>query len=190
MDHPVGTIMHGSFGNYWLTELCRPTKCWYILLHSIKSVLSTLTLFEKSVLRSCYLHGVSTNFPKFWYWLESLNFIIGYKYCQFSLKIVTLLHLFPRNCQIPRFEWPKSFSYLSIILLIKSDVPWMGVRFKRARTYVYLCVIHIVVWQKPTQHCEAITLWFKNKVLIEKSGPVPSSVTHVLSLETAIWLQS
>ena len=118
------------------------------------------------------------------------NFNTGYKYCQFSLKIVTLLHLFPRNCQIPRFEWPKSFSYLSIILLIKSDVPWMGVRFKRARTYVYLCVIHIVVWQKPTEHCEAIILWCKNKVLIEKSGPVPSSVTHVLSLETAIWLQS
>ena len=32
----------------------------------------------------------------------------------------------------------------------------MGVRFKREGTYVYLWLIHIDVWQKPTQYCKAI----------------------------------
>jgi len=39
---------------------------------------------------------------------------------------------------------------------------WDGVggggRFKRERTRVYLGPIHVDVWQKPTQHCEAIIL--------------------------------
>ena len=30
-------------------------------------------------------------------------------------------------------------------------------------TYVYLGLIHIDVWQKPTQHCKAIILQLKNK---------------------------
>ena len=29
-------------------------------------------------------------------------------------------------------------------------------RFKREGTYIYLCLIHIVLWQKPTQCCKAI----------------------------------
>ena len=32
----------------------------------------------------------------------------------------------------------------------------MRERFKRERIYVYLWLIHIVVWQKLTQHCKAI----------------------------------
>ena len=34
-------------------------------------------------------------------------------------------------------------------------------RFKREGTYVYLWLIHIVVWQKPTQYCKAIILQLK-----------------------------
>ena len=38
-----------------------------------------------------------------------------------------------------------------------------GERFKRDRTYVYLRLTHIVVWQKPTQHCKAVILQLKIK---------------------------
>ena len=36
-------------------------------------------------------------------------------------------------------------------------------RFKREGIYVYLWLIHTAVQQKPTQHCKAIILQFKNK---------------------------
>ena len=36
-------------------------------------------------------------------------------------------------------------------------------RFKREGTYVYLWLLHIVVWQKPTQYCKAIILQLKKK---------------------------
>jgi len=34
-------------------------------------------------------------------------------------------------------------------------------RFKREGTYVYLWLMHTVVWQKVTQHCKAIILQLK-----------------------------
>ena len=34
----------------------------------------------------------------------------------------------------------------------------MGGRLKREGTCVYLWLIHVVIWQKPTQHCKAIIL--------------------------------
>ena len=37
-------------------------------------------------------------------------------------------------------------------------------RLKRERIYVYLRLIHIVVWQKATQHCKAIILQLKKFV--------------------------
>ena len=44
---------------------------------------------------------------------------------------------------------------------------WHGVgdgrEVQEGGTYVYLGLIHIDVWQKPTQHCKAIILQFKNK---------------------------
>ena len=40
-----------------------------------------------------------------------------------------------------------------------------GGRFKKERTYVYLWLIQIDVWQKPTQHCKAIILQLKIKFL-------------------------
>ena len=33
-----------------------------------------------------------------------------------------------------------------------------GVGFTRGQTYVYLWLIHVEVWQKPTQYCEASVL--------------------------------
>ena len=37
----------------------------------------------------------------------------------------------------------------------------VGERFKKERMYVQLWLIHIAVWQKPTQHCKAIILQLK-----------------------------
>ena len=37
----------------------------------------------------------------------------------------------------------------------------MGGRLKRQGIYVYLWLIHIVLWQKPTQHCRAIIFQLK-----------------------------
>ena len=34
-------------------------------------------------------------------------------------------------------------------------------RFKREGIYVYLWLIHGAIWQKPAQHCKAITLQLK-----------------------------
>ena len=43
----------------------------------------------------------------------------------------------------------------------------LGGRFKREGTYLYLWLIHIVVWQKPRQHCKATVPQLKKKM--EKS---------------------
>ena len=40
----------------------------------------------------------------------------------------------------------------------------MGGRFKREGMYIYLWLNHVVVWQKPIQHCKAIILQLKKKV--------------------------
>jgi len=37
----------------------------------------------------------------------------------------------------------------------------LGGRFKREGTWVYLWLIHVEVWQKPTQHYKAMILQFK-----------------------------
>ena len=37
----------------------------------------------------------------------------------------------------------------------------VGRRFKRKGTHVYLWLIHVDVWQKPTQYCNVITLQLK-----------------------------
>jgi len=47
----------------------------------------------------------------------------------------------------------------------------VGERFKRERIFVCLWLIHIDVWQKPTQYCTAIILQLKiNK--LKKKGTV------------------
>ena len=39
----------------------------------------------------------------------------------------------------------------------------LGAGFKRERTYIYLWLIHVDVWQKSTKVCKAIILQLKNK---------------------------
>ena len=41
----------------------------------------------------------------------------------------------------------------------------VGRRFKREGTCVYLWLIHVDVWQKPTQHCNPIIFPIKNTFL-------------------------
>ena len=45
----------------------------------------------------------------------------------------------------------------------RKKVEEVGGRFKREGTYVYLWLIHVDVWQKPTQHCKAIIRQLKIK---------------------------
>ena len=45
----------------------------------------------------------------------------------------------------------------------KLSFKWDGVgrRFRREGTYVYLWLMHVDVWQKPTQYCKTVTLQLK-----------------------------
>ena len=46
----------------------------------------------------------------------------------------------------------------------------MGGRFKKETTYVYLWLIHVDIWQKPTQYCKAIIFQLKiNKYTKKKT---------------------
>jgi len=44
--------------------------------------------------------------------------------------------------------------------------------FRTEETYMYFWLIHVVVWQKPTQYCKAIILQFKKMVRDLLGGPV------------------
>jgi len=41
----------------------------------------------------------------------------------------------------------------------------VGGRFKGEGTYVLLWLIHVDVWQRPTQYCKAVILQLKQKML-------------------------
>ena len=47
----------------------------------------------------------------------------------------------------------------------------VGGRFMREGTYVYLWLIHVGAWQKPTQYCKAIILQLKMDILKKKKTP-------------------
>ena len=44
----------------------------------------------------------------------------------------------------------------------------MGGRFKSRATYVYLGLIHVVVWRKSTPYCKAVILQLKRKKEMDK----------------------
>ena len=48
------------------------------------------------------------------------------------------------------------------------DAVGVGGRLKKEGTYAHLWLMHIVLWQKPTQHCKAVTLQLKINVTILK----------------------
>ena len=56
----------------------------------------------------------------------------------------------------------------------------VGGKFKREDTYVYLWLIHVDVWQKPTKYCKAIILQLKmNKFNYFKK--IPSTFCSFIS---------
>ena len=59
----------------------------------------------------------------------------------------------------------------------------VGGRFRREGTYVFLQLIHVNVWQKPTQHCKAIILQLKYK-LKKKSLQVNKNMSSKSKEET------
>ena len=40
----------------------------------------------------------------------------------------------------------------------------IGGRFKREGTYVQLWLLHVDIWQKPTQYCKVVILQLKSKL--------------------------
>ena len=56
----------------------------------------------------------------------------------------------------------------------------MGGRLKREGTYVYLWLIHVDVWQKPTQNCKAVILQLKIKKLLKKTKKKKAAMSVVL----------
>ena len=44
------------------------------------------------------------------------------------------------------------------------ELEGVGGRFKREWTYVYLWLIHVDIWQKPSQYCKVIILQLKIKL--------------------------
>ena len=57
-----------------------------------------------------------------------------------------------------------------------------GGSFKRERTYVYLWLIHVNVWQKTAKFCKAIILQLKNTLIKKKDF----SLTKFINLATCL----
>ena len=57
--------------------------------------------------------------------------------------------------------------YCKITILKSKLWEWM---FKREGAYVYLWLIHVDVWQKPTQNCKAIMLQLKINEIKKKTN--------------------
>ena len=54
----------------------------------------------------------------------------------------------------------------------------VGGKFKEEGTYVYLWLIHVDIWQKPTQYCKAIILQLKINKLKKKKYTV-NDLTYI-----------
>ena len=70
----------------------------------------------------------------------------------------------------------------SNLVLCDNIEEWDGVegRFKREGTYAYLWLIHIDIWQKPSQYCEVIILQLKIKYLkIKMVAPTYSVLSSI-----------
>ena len=64
----------------------------------------------------------------------------------------------------------------------------VGGSFKREGTYVYLWLIHVDVWQKPTQFCEAIILQLKSKLIKKtKTKTQEDSLCRGKSNQEQVW---
>ena len=55
-------------------------------------------------------------------------------------------------------------------------------RFKKEGTHLYLRLIHVAVWQKPTQHYKAVIFQLKISKLKKKKTGVEGLVDHFTKL--------
>ena len=80
--------------------------------------------------------------------------------------ILLLCILLQKKKKIPKLPTSYLF-YIRWSVLCNNLEGWVGLgwgvggRFKREGTYIYLWLIYVVAWQKPTQHCKAIILQLK-----------------------------
>ena len=93
----------------------------------------------------------------------------------------------PGDCVLPWWRWPRERYGIMIdvghgwhkkchTLWQPRKVGWgggweVGGRSEREGTYVYLWLIRVAVWQKPTQYCKAIILRLKKKEMWVTKGP-------------------
>ena len=122
-------------------------------LFSTGSVFQILRVFVFFVLSTAFCEQIRTNFPP-----------------DLSEKI--------RPC----FGWSRSCTFLYVILwngvfYFKKVI--LGGRFKREGAYVYLRLIHVDIWQKPTQGYKAVILQLnRNKFFLKRT----KGIKHVETL--------
>ena len=58
-------------------------------------------------------------------------------------------------------RWSEFYHLNSLPKMLNLGYDGVGGRFNRAGTYIYLWLIHVDVWQKPTQYYKAIILQLK-----------------------------
>ena len=80
-------------------------------------------------------------------------------------------YILPYEKQIARqnFLYDTMSSNWCFLTTQSGGMDWeVGWRFKREWTYLYLWLLHIVIWQKPTHYCKAIILQLKVDKLKKK----------------------
>ena len=68
--------------------------------------------------------------------------------------------------------------------VLRGGMGWeVGGGYKREGTYVYLWLIHVDAWQKPTQYCKAIVLQLKiNKKEKQKKNHYRKWKTRIFAI--------
>ena len=80
------------------------------------------------------------------------------------------------SCRVTRRSQP----------LPSDTLGWGLERLKVGRTYVYLWLTHVVVWQKPTQHCKAVILQSK----INLKNVKKTIILFAIKLPLCFWLKT
>ena len=66
----------------------------------------------------------------------------------------------------------------------------VGRRFKKEKTYVYLWLIHVYVWQKPSQYCKVIILQLKIKQILSSCLWLVATILDYIALWWPAWTMS
>ena len=107
------------------------SNCWHVSFQNIKNLIHSChcqsSYKSLQVLQSCQGHDGRHRFSKILTLCESLNFIIGSKYCQFFFhEVIVSFHSMLRKC-LPNTRICTTSVCLSIILSSKNGIPWKRV---------------------------------------------------------------